>query len=221
LAARSDAQEPLGAKGQWMVGGTLGASYQQDLQDSGSEADRLSLWFAPEALHFVARDLALGASLALGMDRYEYPNWDPLPLRADTELPGVTLEEDSIGGDILLAYRAGLGTSAFLLPRLALGVVHVERSVTPSTSGASDASGTIFAFDRYRFIPLRNLYILDSETRVEATLSLPLCFSPARAFFFGFGPYVRGEIALDGRLEPSGGNWRVAFGLASVLGSWF
>lgn len=204
-SARADELPPFGGKGQWLLGGTLGATYQEASQDSSRGTEHLSLWLAPAALHFVARDFALGASLALGMDRYDYG-------------AGRGIDEDSIGGNVLIAYRAGLGASAFLLPQLALGVVYVARSkhVLP---GAFDVDGTLF--NRSRFFPLNLRYATGDETRMQSTLSLPLCFSPAPAFFFGFGPYIRGEYALEGNLEPAGGDWLVAFGLASVLGSWF
>jgi hypothetical protein len=211
--ARADAPPPLGTAGQWMVGGRAGGSYEWREADDAArnpatiDVQQWSLWLAPSTSHFVATDLALGASFVLGADHSE---------RSD----GLEFDEIHYGGSALIAYRIGLGRRVFLLPELALGAVYVNRSARLTGAAASSETG---AFERYQFVPLRRAYFEAFEqdtTALRALLTLPVAFSPTPGFFIGIGPYLHARYALSGVLALGAREWAVAAGISTVIGFW-
>jgi hypothetical protein len=205
--ARAQDTAALGAKGQWLLGGSAGGTFewQQWRQPQPAvvvqSVEHLSVWIAPRALLFVATDLALGAELWVGLDRYA---------REDD----LIFTAGGIGGNLVLAYRVGLGESVFLLPELSLGVADVVRSV-------SIASGEPPGDGFGRFIPNRAaLRSWTSATVLQATLAIPFAFSPAPHFFAGLGPYARAQWSPE-QVTPRGDTWSVTIGVVTQLGTWF
>jgi hypothetical protein len=189
--ANADSVAPLGATGQWLLGGSAGGTYEtrstrnHEGPPVSYDMNHLSLWLSPSVLHFVATDFAVGVSLLVGRDHYA---------RSD----GVDLYELRFGGGAQLAYRAGLGAHAFLLPRLSIGGTQLEKWASPPEGGFSNSGAD--AFERYRWVPFRDAYyegLVSEPTALYATLSLPLAFSPAAGLYLGSRPVRDGALRAD------------------------
>ena len=206
------ASEPLGAPGQWLLDGSLGGSYELRgmRQDGGQrptfhDVERLSIWLAPAALHFIAPSFALGASLLITKDHQS---------RND----GLELDELGYGANVLLAYHIPFTPHVFLLPRLALGVSFVEKNLRMPVMSPFGFGN----FDRYAYIANRTYYaaLAGDLSVVHATLSIPFSVSVTEGVFLGIGPYARARYALEGVLTVGAPDWEVAFGVESIIGTW-
>jgi len=205
----ADEVAPLGATGQWLLGGSAGGTYEsRTVRDEPGPPtfhaiDHASLWIAPSLLHFVATDFAVGLSLLVGHDHYD---------RSD----GLETEEFFVGGGARIAYRGGLAPAVFLLPTLSAGAMRLERSIT-------SPSRVSIPFERFSWVPLASAMaeaLIADVTGLHATLSVPLAFSPAAGLVLGVGPYVRARYALSGMLSPGARDWDVSLGLDSTIAIW-
>jgi hypothetical protein len=201
-------EDRLGEPGQWLLGGSAGASLQfgtervpRDWAGPLQRVDHSSLWLSPMALLFVATDFAMGAQLSFGLDHYE---------RDDR----VELDETSFGGGLLLAYRIGLGARVFLLPELGIGAEYHDRSVNRPPGVREGNLAEVIART-----PVQWRFSWTSTTLLQTRLSIPLAVVFAPRFFAGIGPYACAQWGSAG-VTPRGDTWKLGFGVATVLGTW-
>lgn len=201
-ALRAEDAGRLGEPGQWLIRGSAGGTAQWESWEHTQDAalslrglNGISLWIAPAALLFVTDDLALGAHLWWGFDRYS---------RED----GADIDVDGLGAGLQLAYHVELDSGVFFLPELGLGATFHERLVRSPPPP--------YPFNQ--FAGAGRSVASNTATLLRATLSIPLGFVLAPRFYAGLGPYVSAQWGSGA--TPRGDDWSLALGLVTMFGTW-
>jgi hypothetical protein len=228
LGVKAQQPPPLGTAGQWLLGGGLGVAFEasdetepeaalsvaprdyfshwlQPLARAYPDAaiprservEHWSAWLQPNVRLFVITNVSLGAQVDVTFDHYA----------RDAAFEHTAV---GFGGSLALGHLLRLSPDLFMLPELALGALLVRRTYESSSPSPLGSFGSLATLSRN---------FEGDPNRLQALLTLPVCWSATPGFFVGLGPYLRVQYAFGGDLTSSGQTWALSVGLSSLLGA--